>query len=62
MKYQPLAPESTIAVSLSSKIAWSFVLIFRAVRFSNFRRHFWAIFADLHRATNGEDFGDASSG
>ena len=62
VKYHPLAPESTIAVSLSSTIAWSFFLILRAVRFSNFRRYFWAIFADLHRATNGVDFGVTSSG
>ena len=56
VKYHPLAPESTIAVSRSSKIAWSRFLILRAVRFSNFRRHFGAILADLHNATNGVDF------
>ena len=53
VKYQPLAPESTISVSLSSKIAWSFFFIVRAVRFSNFRRHFGAILADLHMPTGG---------
>ena len=58
VRYHPLAPESTIAVSRSSKIAWSRFLILRAVRFSNFRRHFWAILADLHNATNSVDFGN----
>ena len=45
-KYHPLAPESIISVSLSSKM--SFFFSFMAVLFANFCYHFLEILSNLH--------------